>query len=61
MAVYWNFFFLYFQNDGGNERLMFDRDRDLQVNKFDDALKKAAVNKAQFLDDRFSAGNRKYL
>jgi hypothetical protein len=40
---------------------MFDRDRDLQVNKFDDALKKAAVNKAQFLDDRFSAGNRKYL
>jgi len=40
---------------------MFDRDRDLQVNKFDDAQKKAVINKAQLLDDRFSAGHRKFL
>lgn len=40
---------------------MFDRDRDMQVNKFDDAQKKAVINKAQLLDDRFSTGCRKYL
>ncbi|XP_050307467.1 GPALPP motifs-containing protein 1 [Anthonomus grandis grandis] len=44
-----------------NERRPFSRDVDLQVNKFDDAQKKAIMKKAQLLDDRFSSGKSKFL
>lgn len=43
------------------ERRPFSRDIDLQVNKFDDAQKKAVLKKAQLLDDRFSSGQAKFL
>ncbi|XP_059486263.1 GPALPP motifs-containing protein 1-like [Neocloeon triangulifer] len=49
------------KGEGSGERQMFDRDRDLQVNRFDEAQKKAIVNKAKFLDDRFSTGGQKFL
>ncbi|KAJ1114586.1 hypothetical protein NDU88_002821 [Pleurodeles waltl] len=38
------------------ERRPFDRDQDLQVNKFDDAQKKALVKKSRELNTRFSHG-----
>ncbi|XP_008544831.1 protein PIF [Microplitis demolitor] len=37
-------------------RRPFDRDIDMQVNRFDDARKKSILMKAQTLDDRFSRG-----
>ncbi|XP_074110254.1 uncharacterized protein LOC141534667 [Cotesia typhae] len=37
-------------------RRPFDRDMDMQVNRFDDARKKSILMKAQKLDDRFSRG-----
>ncbi|XP_076662225.1 uncharacterized protein LOC143365704 [Halictus rubicundus] len=37
-------------------RRPFDRDVDLQVNRFDQAQKSAIINKARCLDDRFSRG-----
>ncbi|XP_033351978.1 transcription initiation factor TFIID subunit 1 [Bombus vosnesenskii] len=37
-------------------RRPFDRDIDLQVNRFDQAQKNAIINKAQRLDERFSRG-----
>lgn len=43
------------------ERRPFDRNIDLQVNRFDDAQKKAIFKKAQLLDTRFSSGESKYL
>jgi hypothetical protein len=45
------------------ERRRFDRDQDLQVNKFDEAQKKSVIKKAQLLDTRFSSssGAGKYL
>ncbi|XP_014677504.1 PREDICTED: GPALPP motifs-containing protein 1-like isoform X5 [Priapulus caudatus] len=39
-----------------NERKEFDRDTDLQVNRFDDARRRAAMKKAVGLNDRFSSG-----
>jgi hypothetical protein len=43
------------------ERKPFNRETDMQVNKFDDARKKSAIKNSQLLDDRFSRGNRKFL
>ncbi|XP_044266531.1 GPALPP motifs-containing protein 1 [Tribolium madens] len=43
------------------ERRPFSRDIDLQVNRFDEAQKKAVLKKAQLLDDRFSSGQSKFL
>ncbi|XP_066156061.1 GPALPP motifs-containing protein 1 isoform X2 [Euwallacea fornicatus] len=51
-------------NEGASsskERRPFNRDLDLQVNKFDEAQKRAVLKKAQLLDDRFSSGKAKYL
>ncbi|KYB27214.1 GPALPP motifs-containing protein 1-like Protein [Tribolium castaneum] len=44
-----------------SERRPFSRDIDLQVNRFDEAQKKAVLKKAQLLDDRFSSGQSKFL
>ncbi|KYM93978.1 PREDICTED: uncharacterized protein DDB_G0287625 [Cyphomyrmex costatus] len=41
---------------GISTRRPFDRDIDLQVNRFDQAQKKSILLKAQLLDDRFSRG-----
>jgi len=41
---------------GISTRRPFDRDIDLQVNRFDQAQKKSILLKAQMLDDRFSRG-----
>uniref|UniRef100_A0A240PP30 Uncharacterized protein n=1 Tax=Anopheles atroparvus TaxID=41427 RepID=A0A240PP30_ANOAO len=46
-------------NDGS--RRPFNRDLDLQANRFDEAQKKAVMKKAQLLDTRFSSGSSKYL
>jgi hypothetical protein len=43
------------------ERRPFSRDTDLQVNRFDESRKKAAIKSSQLLDDRFGRGNAKYL
>lgn len=43
------------------ERRPFDRNIDLQANRFDEAQKKAIFKKAQLLDDRFSSGRSKFL
>ncbi|KAG8224307.1 hypothetical protein J437_LFUL007247 [Ladona fulva] len=43
------------------ERRPFDRDVDLQANRFDEAQKAAILRKAQLLDDRFSSGRQKFL
>lgn len=42
-------------------RRPFDRNVDLQANRFDEAQKKAIFKKAQLLDTRFSSGASKYL
>lgn len=38
------------------ERIPFDRDKDLKVNRFDDAQKKALIKKSRELNTRFSHG-----
>lgn len=43
------------------ERRPFDRDVDLQTNRFDEAQKKAILKKAQLLNDRFASGQSKFL
>ena len=43
------------------ERRPFDRDVDLQANRFDNAAKDAMLKRARQLDNRFSAGSSKYL
>ncbi|XP_075237972.1 GPALPP motifs-containing protein 1 [Lycorma delicatula] len=43
------------------ERRPFDRNIDLQANRFDEAQKKSIFKKAQLLDTRFSQGQSKYL
>lgn len=61
--------FLYFFNvyiqkkakDEKEERKPFNRETDLQVNRFDESRKKSAIKNSQLLDDRFSRGNAKYL
>lgn len=49
------------QDDKPKERKPFDRETDLQVNRFDDAQKKAMIKKAANIDSRFSSGQSKYL
>ncbi|GBP22910.1 GPALPP motifs-containing protein 1 [Eumeta japonica] len=49
------------KEDGKAERRPFNRETDLQVNRFDEAQKKAIIKKAQNLDSRFSSGEAKYL
>ena len=46
---------------GASERRPFDRDIDLQANRFDEAAKKAMLKKARKLNDNFSSGQQKYL
>lgn len=48
-------------SDSKQERRPFDRNVDLQANRFDEAQKKAIFKKAQLLNDRFSSGESKYL
>lgn len=43
------------------DRRPFDRELDLQVNKFDDAQRKAIIKKSQKLDSRFSHGDSQFL
>ena len=43
------------------ERRPFDRDIDLQANRFDEAAKKAMIKNARKINDRFSSGQHKYL
>eukprot|EP00090_Calanus_glacialis_P010875 TRINITY_DN19331_c0_g1_i1.p2 TRINITY_DN19331_c0_g1~~TRINITY_DN19331_c0_g1_i1.p2 ORF type:complete len:296 (-),score=120.69 TRINITY_DN19331_c0_g1_i1:73-960(-) len=43
------------------ERRPFDRDIDLQANRFDDAVKKNMLKSAALINDRFSSGNQKFL
>lgn len=43
------------------ERRSFDRDVDLQANRFDEARKKAMIKKASNLDSRFSHGEKKFI
>ncbi|XP_055907894.1 GPALPP motifs-containing protein 1 isoform X1 [Eupeodes corollae] len=47
--------------NGKPERRPFSRDVDLQLNKIDKNQTKKIVDKAKFLDSRFSSGNAKYL
>ncbi|XP_055855691.1 uncharacterized protein LOC129918945 [Episyrphus balteatus] len=47
--------------NGKSERRPFSRDVDLQLNKIDKNQTKKIVDKAKFLDSRFSSGNAKYL
>lgn len=47
--------------DNKPERRPFDRDVDLQVNRFDEAQKRSIIHKAQLLNSRFSSGKSKYL
>lgn len=59
---FWNNKILLFQNESGpSERRPFSREVDLQVNRFDEAQKQAVLKKAQLLDNRFSAGESKFL
>ncbi|XP_046989056.1 GPALPP motifs-containing protein 1 isoform X1 [Schistocerca americana] len=48
-------------SDSKQERRPFDRNVDLQANRFDEAQKKAIFKKAQLLNDRFASGESKYL
>lgn len=43
------------------ERRPFDRDIDLQANRFDEAVKKNMLKSAAMINDRFSSGNQKFL
>jgi len=47
--------------NNSNERRPFDRDVDLQANRFDEAAKKAMLKNARKINDRFASGNHKYL
>lgn len=42
-------------------RRPFDRDTDLQVNRFDEAAKQAMLKKARKIDERFVSGQSKYI
>jgi hypothetical protein len=43
------------------ERRPFDRDVDLQANRFDNAAKQSMIKRAQQIDNRFSSGENKFL
>ncbi|XP_072266183.1 GPALPP motifs-containing protein 1 [Pyxicephalus adspersus] len=50
------------EKDKPKERRAFDREQDLQVNRFDDAQKKALLRKSQELNTKFShGGGRMFL
>jgi len=49
------------KGDEPKERRPFDRDTDLQANRFDEAAKKAMMKNAAKINDRFSSGNQKFL
>ncbi|XP_064085578.1 GPALPP motifs-containing protein 1-like isoform X2 [Macrobrachium nipponense] len=49
------------KESGPKERRPFSREEDLNVNKFDEAQKNNILKKARQLNDRFSAGDRKFL
>ncbi|KAK7582625.1 hypothetical protein V9T40_014070 [Parthenolecanium corni] len=49
------------KREGHVERRPFDRDVDLQTNRFDEAQKRSIISKAKLLDSRFKAGHSKYL
>ncbi|OWF53675.1 GPALPP motifs-containing protein 1-like [Mizuhopecten yessoensis] len=49
------------EDDGPKERRPFDRDLDLQVNKFDEAQKKSIIKKSQKLNTRFGHGSTEFL
>ena len=42
-------------------RRPFDREQDLQVNRFDEAAKAAMLKKARKMDERFVSGQNKYI
>lgn len=46
---------------GPKERRPFDRDVDLQANRFDEAQKKQMLKRAGQLNDKFSQGATKFL
>ncbi|XP_071543832.1 GPALPP motifs-containing protein 1-like isoform X2 [Panulirus ornatus] len=46
---------------GPKERRPFSRELDMNVNKFDEAQKSSILKKARKLNDRFSAGDKKFL
>lgn len=46
---------------GATTRRPFDRETDLQVNRFDEAAKVAMLKKARKMDDRFVSGQSKYI
>lgn len=49
------------QKSGPKERKPFSREEDMNVNKFDEAQKSTILKKARQLNDRFSAGGKKFL
>ncbi|XP_064615271.1 GPALPP motifs-containing protein 1-like [Liolophura sinensis] len=49
------------KGEEANVRRPFDRDRDLQVNRFDDAQRKSVIKKSQQLNTRFSHGGSQFL
>lgn len=49
------------EEDKPVERRPFDRDVDLQANRFDQAQKEAMIKKAAKLDSRFASGQTKFL
>ena len=48
-------------SSSSQERRPFDRDIDLQANRFDNAQKELMLKKAQQLNDRFAKGGQKFL
>lgn len=57
-----NFFLIQKKSkDEKEERKPFNRETDLQINRFDESRKKSAIKSASMLDDRFSRGHRKFL
>ena len=48
-------------SSGGAARRPFDRDTDLQVNRFDEAAKAAMLKKARKMDERFVSGQSKFI
>lgn len=49
------------EEDKPQERRPFDRDLDLQANKFDEAQKKSIIRKSQNLNKRFGHGSTEFL
>jgi len=47
--------------EASGARRPFDREQDLQVNRFDEAAKAAMLKKARKMDERFVSGQNKYI